>query len=181
MVLLSWPHPSWWPLLILFICASVQSTSLLKLQDALTLFLYSLWAVLTDILSVLEQERQSLEAGSSSESWWASSWHTGVWGHLVSSILGAACHYIIISIGWPSSGTGGRAGGLSSWLSRDSPGLWCWVRHMVIALCGAMFTPNPDFWRGNVSPLNVKTVRWATGRVVPLSPWRNGQASKRTS
>ena len=40
----------------------------------------------------------------------------------------------------------------------DSPGLWCSIGCIVIAPCGAMFTPDLDLWRGNVSPLNVKTV-----------------------
>ena len=45
---------------------------------------------------------------------------------------------------------------------------------LVIVPCGAMFTPNLNFWRDNRSPLNVKTVRWVTGKVVPRSLWRNG-------
>ena len=38
MISWSWPHMSWWPPLILFICISIQSTPLHNLQDTLTLF-----------------------------------------------------------------------------------------------------------------------------------------------
>ena len=71
------------------------------------------------------------------------------------ALLEAACHHIIIGVGWPSSGTGGRAGGLSLWLSGVSTSLWNWIGDIVIAPCGAMFNPDPNFWRGNTSPLNM--------------------------
>ena len=98
----------------------------------------------------------------------ASSGWTGVWGHSVSSALGAACCHVITGVSHSSSETGGMAGGLSLWLSRVSPGLWCWVGHMVVTPSGAMFTANLNFWRGNM-----RMVRWVTGSVVPLSLWRN--------
>ena len=67
-ILRSWPHTSWWLLLILFIWVSIQSLPLLSLQNTLILFLYFFWTVGRDTSSVSEQERQSPEAMSRWES-----------------------------------------------------------------------------------------------------------------
>ena len=64
----SWPHTSWWLSPILFIWTSIQSLSLLSLQDVLTLFLYFFQVVHMDTSSVSQQERQSPEAVSRLES-----------------------------------------------------------------------------------------------------------------
>ena len=58
----------WWLSPVLFIWVSIQSLPLLSLQDAHTLFLYFFWAVQTDMSSVSDQERQSLEVISRLES-----------------------------------------------------------------------------------------------------------------
>ena len=64
---------------------------------------------------------------------------------LVSGALGAACCHVIIGVSQSSSQTGGRAGGLSSLLPKVSLGLQWWVRCLVIAPCGAVFTPDLNF------------------------------------
>ena len=71
--------------------------------------------------------------------------------------------------GWQASnGTRGRTWGLLSLLPGASSSFRCSIGHMVITLCGALITPNLNFWGGNVDPLSMKMVRWMTGKVVPL-------------
>ena len=62
------PHISWQLSLILFSWTSIQRLPLLSLQEAHTLFLYFLQAVLTDTSSVSEHEMQFPEAVFRSES-----------------------------------------------------------------------------------------------------------------
>ena len=129
-------HMSWWPPSIFFICVSVKSMPLLDLQDTLTLFLYFLWALphgylisvqagetipwsCVQVSNPMKLPQDELESEDTQSL----------------SVLGAACyHCIIVRIGWPSWWDW-RKGWRDSHCGclRVSPGVWCWVRCIVIA------------------------------------------------
>ena len=136
MISWSWPHLSWWPPLMLFICASVQSMPLLDLQDVLTLFLYFLWAILTDI-SLVSQAGEAIPRSSVQVGVWLSF----LWTNWSLRTLGPQCSWGCLPL-HHHQGLAGPPVGLEEGLGDSHHGshgvslsLWCWVRHMVIAPC----------------------------------------------
>ena len=160
MLLWSYPHTSWWLLLILFSWPSVQRLPLLSLQEAHTLLWHFLWVVHMATSSVSEHETQSPEAVSISESSTFSiddSESEDAWSPVLFELPAAV----------PSSVSMVALVGLEGDWQVPAVIVQSWVWPWV-PIWAAVFTPSLNLWGADMGPLVIMITEPTAGRAVLL-------------
>ena len=166
---LSWlcPHMAWQLLLILFSWASLWRLPLLSLQEAHTLFQYFLWAVwmVTLYPSIRHSPQKLCPYQSQPCPPWTSLSQMRP-DHWYSSKFLPQYHHE--DQWWPWLDWNGVGRFLPLLLVKAGPSFQYQFGCVLIALCGAVFTPSLNLLGVNVCPLVMMIGEWAARKAFPV-------------